>query len=85
MLSTSVAIGVVAFVGTHFGLVPVVFGLIGASLLFYGSVLLIFEARLAYSSVAAEMDFLWQVGKHYAPADLIEKHRPSRMTLKRNE
>ena len=73
-VATSVAIGVVAFVGTRYSFVPVVMGLVGASFLFYGSITLIFEARLALTSLRAEMDFIWQLGKHYAPTELAARH-----------
>ena len=84
-VSTSVSIGVVAAAGGQgYGWVPVVMGLIGASFLFYGSVLLIFEARLALSTISAEMDFIWQLGKSLAPADLVQQHSPhhNRLTLR---
>lgn len=56
---TSVAIGVDAMFGRS-GLhwMPVVCGITGACFLFYGSLLLIREARLAVSSLAEEMSFL---------------------------
>ena len=55
-VATSVAIGVVAISSSlRYTLAPVVCGLIGALFLFYGSILLIFEARLALSTVHAEM------------------------------
>jgi hypothetical protein len=84
-VSTSVAIGVVAASGGSYGWVPVVMGLVGAMFLFYGSVLLIFEARLALSTISAEMDFIWQLGKTLAPADLVDQHSPhyNRLTLRR--
>ena len=53
-VANSVAIGVVAFSGARFGWVPVAMGLVGASFLFYGSMLLIFEARLALSTTHAK-------------------------------
>ncbi|HEX8635870.1 MAG TPA: DUF2721 domain-containing protein [Pyrinomonadaceae bacterium] len=73
-VATSVAIGIVAFVGVRYSFVPVVMGLVGASFLFYGSMTLIFEARLAIISLRAEMDFIWQLGKHYAPSELSARH-----------
>lgn len=73
-VATSVAIGVVAFAGARFSAVPVLLGLIGASFLFYGSMTLIIEARLAGASLRAEMDFIWQLGKHYAPTELAARH-----------
>lgn len=76
-VATSVAIGVVAIVGqSRYTLVPVVFGIIGACFLFYGSILLIFEARLALSTIHAEMDFIWSQTTKVAPADLVEHHKP---------
>ena len=51
-VATSVAIGVVGIMGnSRYNLVPVVLGLVGACFLFYGSILLIFEARLALSTI----------------------------------
>src|SRR5438093_1090374 len=46
-VATSVAIGVVSFFGARWAVIPVVLGLMGACFLFYGSMLLVFEARLA--------------------------------------
>ena len=73
-VATSVAIGIVAFAGARYSFIPVVMGLAGASFLFYGSMTLIFEARLAIASLRAEMDFIWQLGKHYAPSELAARH-----------
>ena len=76
-VATSVAIGVVAIIeNTRYTIVPVVLGLIGACFLFYGSILLIFEARLALSTIHAEMDFIWRQTTKVAPADLVEQHKP---------
>ncbi len=83
-VSTSVAIGVVAATaGFGYSWVPVLMGLVGASFLFWGSVLLIFEARLALSTVSAEMDFIWRLGKHFAPAELVGQGKPHRISLRR--
>lgn len=75
-VATSVAIGAVAFAGVSYSWLPVALGLGGASFLFYGSVLLIFEARLALSTIMAEMDFIWQLSRHHAPADLVRQRSP---------
>ncbi|HEX6625305.1 MAG TPA: DUF2721 domain-containing protein [Pyrinomonadaceae bacterium] len=85
-VAASVAIGVTAAIdGTRYAWVPVVLGLIGALFLFYGSILLIFEARLALSTLSAEMDFIWRLGKTLAPAELVDQRSPhfNRLTLKR--
>jgi ABC-type siderophore export system fused ATPase/permease subunit len=68
---TSVAIGMVAITDEAYAWMPVVLALVGASFLFYGSVLLIFEARLALGTVHAEMDFLWRLGQQHASSEMI--------------
>jgi len=77
-VATSVAIGVVAVIPSspHYNLVPVIVGLGGACFLFYGSMLLIFEARLALSTIHAEMDFTWRQTTSVAPAEVVEHHKP---------
>jgi uncharacterized protein DUF2721 len=76
-VATSVAIGVVAIIpSARYTVVPVILGLIGACFLFYGSILLIFEARLALSTIHAEMDYIWRQTTRVAPADIVEQHKP---------
>ncbi|HEY8186475.1 MAG TPA: DUF2721 domain-containing protein [Pyrinomonadaceae bacterium] len=77
-VATSVAIGIVGVIPTspRYNLVPVIVGLGGAFFLFYGSMLLIFEARLALSTIHAEMDFVWQQSTKMAPSELVETHKP---------
>jgi hypothetical protein len=76
-VATSVAIGVVAIVDKpRYNVVPVVVGMVGACFLFYGSMLLIFEARLALSTIHAEMDFIWRQTTRSAPPELVEQHKP---------
>src|SRR2546428_11075816 len=74
-VATSVAIGVVSFSGARVGWVPVAMGLVGACFLFYGSMLLVFEARLALSTTHAEMDFIWRSSKRFVPRELVEQHK----------
>ena len=76
-VATSVAIGGVAFLKSpRYTNVPVILGLVGACFPFYGSMLLIFEARLALSTIHAEMDFIWRQTTKVAPAGLVEQHKP---------
>jgi hypothetical protein len=76
-VATSVAIGIASFAsGPRFAVVPVALGLIGAFFLFYGSMLLIFEARLALSTTHAEMDFIWRTTRRVVPKELIDQHKP---------
>lgn len=84
---TSVAIGLVGALGRGgFSWVPVVTGIAGALCLLYGSVLLIFEARLALSTITSEMDFIWRLGKSLAPRHLVQERSPhhNRLTLRRH-
>ncbi len=75
-VASSVAIGIVAIVGFHLSWIPSVLALAGTGLLFYGSVLLIIESRLALLTTYSEMDFLWRMGQQYAPADFLKhQHR----------
>lgn len=72
-VATSVAIGVTAAAEGRFALLPIIFGMVGVALLFFGTLLLGFEATLALRSIHAEMDFLWKLGKHHAPEPLRQR------------
>jgi hypothetical protein len=84
-VSTSVAIGIVAVTSTRYSWIPVVVALIGASFLFYGSVLLIFEARMALTTIHMEMDFIWRFTKHFAPREIVEQHKPHFVHFRKHE
>ena len=85
-VATSVAIGVVPFTGNQrYSMVPVGLGLAGACFLFYGSVLLILEARLALSTIHGEMDFIWRQTKKATPAEIVEQHKPHFVHFRRHE
>jgi hypothetical protein len=85
-VATSVAIGVVPFTGNQrYNMIPVALGLVGACFLFYGSVLLILEARLALSTIHAEMDFIWQQTKRATPAEIVEQHKPHFVHFRRHD
>lgn len=85
-VATSVAIGVVAFIGNpRYNLIPVALGIAGACFLFYGSILLIMEARLALSTIHHEMDFIWRQSKQATPAEIVEQHKPHFVHFRRHE
>jgi hypothetical protein len=72
-VATTVTIGVVGISSSLIGRlywIPVVFGMLGAGLLFVGTLLLSLEATLALRSIHSEMDFLWKLGQHLAPEPL---------------
>jgi hypothetical protein len=80
-VATSFAIGLVAIIRGRYAWIPVVLGLAGAGLLFYGSMLQILEARLALATTYREMDFIWAMGKHYAPTELIDQRAARKKSL----
>jgi hypothetical protein len=55
-VATSISIGVVDISKAKYTWIPVALGIVGAGLLFYASVLLIRESRIALSAVNEEMD-----------------------------
>ena len=57
-VASSVAIGFAAMLQSMPAWIPVALGILGACFLFYASVMLIFEARLAVSSLRSETHFL---------------------------
>jgi Flp pilus assembly protein TadB len=71
-VATSVAIAVIAAVALSLTWVAVVLGVVGALFMFYGSVLLVIESRMAMGAIASEMDFVWKVSKRYAAGELDE-------------
>lgn len=78
-IATSMAIGVVAVTGVAYAWVALLLGFVGALLLFWSSVLLIMESRIALSTVYDEMGYVQRLGERYAPpANLVRRPRRSR-------
>jgi hypothetical protein len=71
-VATSVAIAVIAAVARSFTWIAVVLGIVGGLFMFYGSVMLVIESRMAMASIASEMDFVWKVSTRYAGGKLDE-------------
>ena len=81
-IATSVAIGVVAVTGVAYAWVALLLGFIGALLLFWSSVLLIMESRIALTTVYEEMEFVQRLSQRYAPpGNLVQ--RPIRRRWRR--
>jgi hypothetical protein len=70
---TSVTIGLVGIVGVY-RLIPIPIGIVGILFLFYGSILMLRETRMATATVNAEMDFTWEVARTVAPENIINKY-----------
>jgi hypothetical protein len=85
-VATSVAIGIVGFArDQRYNVIPVGMGILGACFLCYGSILLIFEARLALATINHEMDFIWQRSKQVAPAEIVQQHKPHFVHFRRHD
>ena len=70
---TSVTIAIAAFFTTY-RWIPIPVGIIGIVFLFYGSVLMLRETRMATATVNAEMDFTWELAKTVAPREIISRY-----------
>ena len=72
-VSTSVTIAVAAIFNSY-RWVPIPIGIIGIMFLFYGSVLMLRETRMAAATVNAEMDFTWELARKVAPREIAVKY-----------
>ena len=74
-VATSVAIGLASVFWTAISWLPVIMGILGACFFFYGSVLLILEARIAVSGLREEMAFLDHFIKHHVTPREVKNER----------
>jgi hypothetical protein len=72
---TSVTIAIAAFFSTY-RWVPIPVGIVGIMFLFWGSVLMLRETRMATATVNAEMDFTWELARQVAPREVAIKYQP---------
>ncbi len=63
---TSVTIAVVGLFNIYRWL-PIPIGVVGIMFLFYGSLLMLRETRMATATMNAEMDFTWELARKVAP------------------
>ncbi|MGI8786371.1 MAG: DUF2721 domain-containing protein [Pyrinomonadaceae bacterium] len=70
---TSVSIGVVGIIGVY-RLIPIPIGIVGILFIFYGSILMLRETRMATAAINAEMDFTWELARTVAPEEIISKY-----------
>lgn len=78
LVLTSILIGSGALFGAAFGLAPVILAILGAASLAYGALLLSFETRLSARTTHEEMQFLVDLGRHYATLYSEEAERVAR-------
>lgn len=70
---TSVTIAVVGLFDIYRWM-PIPIGVVGIMYLFYGSLLMLRETRMANATINAEMDFTWQLARELAPKDVAGKY-----------
>jgi hypothetical protein len=70
---TSVTIAVAGIFNVY-RWVPIPVGIIGIFFLFYGSILMLRETRMATATINAEMDFTWSLAREVAPKEIAEKY-----------
>ena len=82
-IAASMAIGVVAVTGVAYAWIALFLGFVGALLLFWSSVLLIMESRIALTTVYDEMEFVQRMSQRYAPpGNLVDRPRKPRWRRK---
>jgi hypothetical protein len=70
---TSITIAVAGLFNIYKWL-PIPVGVVGIIFLFYGSILMLRETRMATATVNAEMDFTWALANTVAPKEIINKY-----------
>ena len=70
---TSVTIAIAAFFSSYRWL-PIPIGVVGIMFLFWGSMQMVRETRMATSTVNAEMDFTWELARKVAPKEVASKY-----------
>src|SRR5215213_9063149 len=71
---TSVTIAIAGILSI-FRWLPIPMGVVGIIFLFYGSLLMLREARMATATVNAEMDFTWELARTVAPESVLAKYK----------
>jgi hypothetical protein len=70
---TSVVIAVAGLFNIYRWL-PIPVGIVGIMFIFYGSLLMLRETRMATATVNAEMDFTWELARQVAPKEISSKY-----------
>jgi len=80
---TSVLIAVVGLFNVYRWM-PIPVGVVGIVYLFYGSLLMLRETRMANATINAEMDFTWQLARELAPKELSISYDAKGRVKKKN-
>src|SRR5687768_3866459 len=54
---------------------PIPVGIVGIMFLFYGSILMLRETRMATATINAEMDFTWELARRLSPEGIAKKYK----------
>jgi hypothetical protein len=73
---TSVTIAIAGLFNIYRWL-PIPIGIVGIIFLFYGSLLMLRETRMATATINAEMDFTWELARKVAPKEVASKYASS--------
>ena len=74
---TSLTIGAAGLLN-HYAWLPIPVGLVGILCVFYGSILMMGESRMATATVNAEMDVTWEIANMIAPKEISERYSYNR-------
>jgi hypothetical protein len=69
----SVSIAIVGLFNIYRWL-PIAIGIVGIFYLFYGSLLMLRETRMATATIKCEMDFTWELARQVAPKEIAIKY-----------
>lgn len=75
--STIIIIGLIEITEIRFPWLPLILGMLGAALLFYASLFLMAESRIALQSVKREMKFMVEASREHVPEDFIQLQKSS--------
>jgi hypothetical protein len=70
---TSVSIAIAGLFNVYRWM-PIPIGIVGIMFIFYGSLLMLKETRMATATVNAEMDFTWELARKVAPKEVVSKY-----------
>jgi threonine/homoserine/homoserine lactone efflux protein len=80
---TSVTIAIAGLFNIYRWL-PIPVGIVGIIFLFYGSLLMLRETRMATATVNAEMDFTWKLAREVAPERIASKYSKKGLIKEKN-
>jgi hypothetical protein len=81
-IATSMVLGLVAILNENYSWLPLFLMIMGCTMLFYSSILLILEIRLTHRAINIEMDFVLARTKHHASRAVQEYQQQQQPAMK---